>query len=101
MGAVLVMAAGQSGVGGPGRGALLMAIYSLGLGLPFLLAGMGISHLTRAVAWLRHHVRTINLVSGALLVGVGLLFLTGRLFELSIWMQKAFTAGNLDFWRGF
>jgi cytochrome c-type biogenesis protein len=101
MGAVLLMAAGQSVTGGPGKGALLMAVYSLGLGLPFLLAGIGISHLTRAVAWLRHHVRTINLVSGALLVGVGILFLTGQLFQLSIWMQKVFTAGHLDFWKGF
>jgi cytochrome c-type biogenesis protein len=101
MGAVLLMAAGQSVSGGPGKGAVLMATYSLGLGLPFLLAGIGVSHLTKAVAWLRHHVRTINLISGALLVGVGLLFLTGQLFQLSIWMQKAFTAGHLDFWKGF
>jgi cytochrome c-type biogenesis protein len=101
MGAVLLMAAGQSVTGGPGKGALLMAVYSLGLGLPFLLAGVGVSRLTRAVAWLRHHVRTINLVSGALLVGVGILFLTGQLFELSIWMQRAFTAGHLNFWKGF
>jgi cytochrome c-type biogenesis protein len=101
MGAVLLMAAGQSVTGGPGKGAALMATYSLGLGLPFLLAGIGVSRLTKAVAWLRHHVRTINLVSGALLVAMGLLFLTGQLFQLSIWMQKAFTAGHLDFWKGF
>lgn len=101
MGAVLLMAAGQSVTGGPAKGAFLMAIYSVGLGLPFLLAGIGVSHLTRAVGWLRHHIRAINLVSGALLVAVGVLFLTGQLFQLSIWMQKAFTAGHLDFWKGF
>src|ERR671915_384907 len=45
MGAALTMAAGLE----PGRGALLLAIYSLGLGLPFILAGVGISRLTTAV----------------------------------------------------
>jgi cytochrome c-type biogenesis protein len=101
MGAVLVMAAGQSANGGPGKGAVLMATYSLGLGMPFLVAGLGVSHLAHAVAWLRSHARAINLVSGALLVLVGILFFTGDLFQVSIWMQKAFTAGHLDFWKSF
>lgn len=98
MGAVLTMAAGRGTTGGPAEGAFLLGVYSLGLGLPFVLSGLGVSKLTGAVGWLRSHTRTINLVSGVLLVGVGLLFVTGDLFRLSIWMQKTMTAVGLDFW---
>ena len=100
MGAVLTMAAGRSTVGGPGEGALLLAAYSLGLGVPFILAGLGVGRLTGALAWLRRHTRTINFASGALLIVVGILFVTGDLFRLSIWMQRTMTALNLDFWSG-
>lgn len=101
MGAVLTMAAGRGAAGSAGEGALLLGVYSLGLGLPFILAGLGVSHLTGAVRWLRRHIRAVNLASGALLVAVGVLFVTGELFRLSIWMQKTFTALNLDFWTEF
>jgi cytochrome c-type biogenesis protein len=101
MAAVLTMAAGESALGGPARGAFLMAVYSLGLGVPFILAGLGISRLTGTLGWLRRHVRVVNLVSGVLLVGVGALFLTEKLFVLSSWMQRSYTALNLDFWNTF
>lgn len=101
MGVVLTMAAGQGTTGGPGEGALLLAVYSLGLGLPFILAGVGISRLTGAVKWLRRHTRGLNLASGALLVVVGLLFLTNNLFRVSIWMQHSFENLNMNFWTSF
>jgi cytochrome c-type biogenesis protein len=96
MGAILTMAAGRAGSGGPAEGAFLLAVYSLGLGIPFIVTGLGVSRLTAAVGYLRRHVRAINLVSGALLVGVGLLFLTDQVFQVAIWMQKGFRALNLD-----
>jgi cytochrome c-type biogenesis protein len=98
MGAVLTMAAGNATTGGPLEGAFLLTVYSLGLGLPFVLAGLGVARLTGAMAALRRHVRTVNLVSGVLLIAVGILFVTDRLFELSAWMQQALTAADLDFW---
>lgn len=99
MGAVLTMAAGRGGsTGGASEGALLLAVYSLGLGLPFILAGLGMSRLTSAVAWLRKHTRTLTQASGILLIAVGMLFVTDQLFQLSIWMQRAFNDLNLDFW---
>jgi cytochrome c-type biogenesis protein len=98
MGAVLTMAAGNATTGGPLKGALLLTVYSLGLGLPFVLAGLGVARLAGAMAALRRHVRTVNLVSGLLLIVVGILFVTDRLFELSAWMQQALTAADLDFW---
>jgi len=92
LGAVLAMAAGRGLSGGPAEGAFLLAMYSLGLGVPFILAGLGVSRLTSALAWFRRHVRTVNVVSGVLLIAVGLLMLTGQFFQLSIWLQKTFPA---------
>lgn len=97
MGAILTMAAGRGMEGGPGEGAFLLFVYSLGLGVPFIAAGLGVSRLTTAVRWLRKRARGVNLVSGALLVVLGFLFFTDRLFEIAIWMQKGFTALDLDF----
>lgn len=101
MAAALAMAAGSSSIGGPAEGAFLLGVYALGLGLPFVLAGLGISRLTGAVQWLRRHIRAVNVVSGALLIVVGYLFVTEQLFQLSIWMQRTFTEGGLDFWSEF
>ena len=101
MGAVLTMAAGNAATGGPGKGALLLAVYSMGLGLPFVLAGLGVSRLAGAVKWLRRRARVLNFASGALLIVVGLLFVTNRLFQLSSWLQRTFTEANLDFWSAF
>jgi cytochrome c-type biogenesis protein len=67
------------------------------LGVPFLLAGLGVSRLTGALTWLRRHIRTVNLVSGALLILVGLLFVTNQVFQLSIWIQRNFP-GLERFW---
>jgi cytochrome c-type biogenesis protein len=73
-------------------------VYSLGLGVPFILAGLGVAHLAGALSWLRSHTRALNLAGGALLVIVGLLFVTDRVTELSAWMQRGMTEANLDFW---
>lgn len=88
LGAVLTMAAGRAETGGPATGAFLLAVYSLGLGIPFILAGIGVSKLTRALGWLRRHIRTVNVVSGVLMVIVGLLFVTNQVFQISIWLQR-------------
>ena len=88
LGAVLTMAAGRSIDGGAAEGALLLAVYSLGLGIPFILSGLGVSRLTTALGWFRRHMRTVNIVSGALLVVVGLLFVTNQVFQISIWIQR-------------
>ncbi len=97
LGSVLTMAAGNGSEGGVGEGALLLGVYSLGLGVPFVAAGLGITRLAGAVGWLRRHSRTVSTASGVLMVGMGLLFVTNQLFQISIWMQKTFIALNLDF----
>ncbi|MFN2525256.1 MAG: cytochrome c biogenesis CcdA family protein [Actinomycetota bacterium] len=96
LGVVLTMAAGRGLTGGPGEGAFLLAVYSLGLGLPFILAGLGISYATGTLAWLRKRVRAINLASGALLVLVGVLILSGQITRISYWLLNSF-----DIWTSF
>ena len=94
----LTMATGGASSGGPAEGAFLLAVYSLGLGVPFVLAGLGISRMTATMTWLRRRARAVNLTSGALLVAVGFLLLTGQLFHISAWMQRGLTSAGLDFW---
>jgi cytochrome c-type biogenesis protein len=63
--------------GSPDRGALLAALYCLGLGIPFLLVALGLNWVTGSVAWLKRHIRVVNIVGGALLIAVGLLMVSG------------------------
>jgi len=70
------------------HGALLLLAYSLGLGLPFVLVGLGWSRALGLLRWSRRHGRALNLGSGALLVALGTLFLTNRVFYLSLLAQR-------------
>lgn len=63
--------------GSPGRGALLGAFYCLGLGIPFLLVALGLNWVTGSVAWLKRHIRVVNIGGGALLILVGVLMVSG------------------------
>ena len=69
--------------GGTVKGAALLAVYSLGLGLPFLLVGLGADRLVKRLGWVRKHYRAIAGVSGALLVTVGILLMTGLFRQVS------------------
>ena len=73
-----------------GQGMLLLLVFSLGMGIPFLLTGLFFGRALGAMGWVRRHYRAINVVSGGLLIIVGLLFLTNRIFYLSILAQKLF-----------
>src|SRR5215203_2398696 len=59
------------------RGGLLGFVYALGLGIPFVLAGLAFSRMSRAVGFIRDHQQMIMRVGGVLLVAVGMLLLTG------------------------
>ncbi len=63
--------------GTAGRGALLMVAYCLGLGLPFLLVAFGLGWMTGTLGFLRRHARLVGQIGGALLLGMGLLLLSG------------------------
>jgi cytochrome c-type biogenesis protein len=51
--------------------------FSLGLGIPFLLVALGLNWVTGSMAFLKRHIRVVNLIGGALLVAVGVLMVTG------------------------
>ena len=63
--------------GGASRGALLAAVYCVGLGLPFVLVSLAYARGLRALEPLRRHRRLVTTVGGVLLVGVGVLLLSG------------------------
>ncbi len=67
-----------------GEGVGLLVMYSLGLGVPFVAAGLGIGRLTGLFSWVKRHFGAINAVSGALLVGFGVLLLTNRLGRVAV-----------------
>lgn len=83
---ILVIAANTGDVA---RAATLGIAYSLGLGIPFLLIALGIGWASSATTFLRRHVRTINLIGGALLILLGILMVTG------VWTAVMSTLGSL------
>ena len=60
------------------KGAILLAVYSLGLAVPFLLVGLGFGRVMSTSRWLRDHYGTVRVVSGGILVAIGLLLFFGR-----------------------
>lgn len=80
LGGILTIAGSRETIG---QGIGLLAVYSAGLAVPFLLAGYSIGFFFRAFQKLKHHFRTLELASGTLLVAVGLLVLTDRLTSLN------------------
>lgn len=71
-------------------GAVLLALYALGLGIPFVVMGLGYQRMRRSVAWMQRHGRRVEQVAGALMVAVGVLFVTGAWRSLFIPLQSAF-----------
>ena len=69
------------------RGALLSLVYSLGLGLPFILLGLLFTRAAGAIAFLRRHNLAIMRIGGAMLVLVGILLVTGWWMDLTIWLR--------------
>ncbi|TCP53120.1 cytochrome c-type biogenesis protein [Tamaricihabitans halophyticus] len=72
------------------RGFLLVLVYCLGLGLPFMLIAFSAGWAVRATGWLRRNGRKVQIFGGALLLLVGVLLVSGLWNELMIWMRVAF-----------
>jgi cytochrome c-type biogenesis protein len=67
----------------PGEGAVLLAVYALGLGIPFVLFALGFARALAVTAFLRRHARGLALTSGAMLIVLGVLLATGQLVRLT------------------
>ena len=85
--AILTLAASQETVG---QGMFLLFVYSMGLGIPFVLSGIGMTKLLGSLKFLRTHLKSINVVSGLLMIVFGYLFITGRITELSSFITELF-----------
>ena len=79
LGSALALASQQGNVG---SGMLMLLAYSLGLGIPFLVSAVLIDKLKSAFDWIKRNYRVINLISGSLLILVGVLMATGTLGRL-------------------
>ena len=80
------------------RALLLLSVYSLGLGLPFLLTGLFLPFALRQLDRIKKHLRTIKIVSGGFLIFIGALIIFGRLQQLNILLFSF--AYRLETWEG-
>ena len=71
-------------------GAVLLALYSLGLGIPFVLLALGFDRARGSLDWLRRHGRLIEIGGGLMLVAVGVLFVSGDWMPLFRPLQRWF-----------
>ena len=85
--AILAVAASEHTVS---KGASLLAVYSLGLGIPFIVAAFAIEPFAAFLSRFRNYLHRVEQVMGALLVITGIAFLTGSINQVSVWLLETF-----------
>lgn len=70
------------------HGAFLLACYSAGLAIPFLLSALAFSRMTTAFSAIKRHYRAVTVVGGLILIAMGILIVTGDFFQLNVSAQK-------------
>jgi cytochrome c-type biogenesis protein len=85
LGGILTLAGIQGEVA---HAAFLLAVYSAGLALPFLLTALAFSRATTAFAAVKRHYRAIVASGGAVLIAMGVLILSGGFTDLNVWAQR-------------
>ena len=93
LGAILALAADSRTIV---RGCILLAAYSLGITVAFVLIGIAFTHAMSAFRWVRDHYNAIRLASGLTLVVLGLLLFFNRDWWLSVMLNRALEAIGLD-----
>ncbi len=93
LGSILTLAATADGTL---TGASLLAAYSAGLGLPFLMTGLLFGHLAGAFAAIKRNMNKITIISGASLVVFGVLLMTNQLIRITTALQSALRAIGLE-----
>lgn len=94
LGSILAAAATASSVG---HGGVLLAFYSLGLAVPFLVTAVAFDRATTAFRWLRDHYLVVTAVSGVILIAMGVLILSGELTRLNTEAQDLLSKLGLQF----
>ncbi len=96
LGAILGLASTSQGTA---QGALLLAVYSAGLALPFLASAVAFNAATRAFAFFKRHYALVQASAGVVLVAMGVLVFTGELFRLNIEVQQFLDRYGLNFFQ--
>jgi cytochrome c-type biogenesis protein len=84
LGGILAIAGSKNSVG---EGITLLAVYSLGLGIPFLITSLAINQFFGAAKKIRRYYHAIELTSGVLLIAIGVLIITGQLTIITRYLQ--------------
>ena len=87
--AILSMAAAEATVA---KGAGLLAVYSAGLGIPFLIAAFMVEQFSAVFSRMKRHLANVERAMGVLMVLTGIGFLTGAVSSVSIWLLETFPA---------
>ncbi len=85
--------------GSAARGAFLLAVYSAGLAIPFLLTAVAFSRMTTAFAVVKRHYAAIIAVGGVILIAMGILIWTNELTRLNNEAQSWLSSLGFDFWN--
>ena len=80
LGGIIALAGTRETVG---EGSLLLALYSAGLGIPFLLTAIGLSRAVPVLRWLNRHTHTVEVASGGLLIFIGVLMFLNVFAQLA------------------
>ncbi len=96
LGAILAAAAATDSAG---HGAFLLAVYSAGLAIPFLLTALAFSRMTTAFAVVKRHYQAIVAFGGVILIAMGVLILNGDFTQLNIEAERWLSGLGLDFWN--
>ncbi len=96
LGAILAAASLSDSVA---RGAFLLAVYSAGLAIPFLLTAVAFSRATTAFAIVKRHYQAIIATGGVILIAMGILIWTGHLTQLNAEAESWLSGLGLDFWN--
>jgi cytochrome c-type biogenesis protein len=96
LGSILGLASTQETVA---QGGGLLAVYSAGLAVPFLVSAVAFNQATTAFTWLKRHYAVINGVAGLFLIAIGVLVLTGDLTWLNAKAQNLLDDWNLNFFQ--
>ena len=89
LGAIVSLAAAEGSVA---RGTTLLAVYAVGMGVPFLLVAAFLPRMSGLMNWMKRHMEQIERVMGLLLWTIGLLMLTGGFSTFSYWLLEMFPA---------
>lgn len=89
LGAILTVSASTANAP---SGMALLGIYSLGLGVPFLLTAVSLDRFLQHQKFLRRWGRVTHLAAGLIMILMGILMITGKLTELSYWLLRTFPA---------